>query len=130
MPPQTFLDYFVVNGFADCKVYILVYDRTALNVLYLDPRFLEREQRTMGRFVSPYHMASLVFAERGQGSTTRRTPIQQDYRSADQWAEYLANLAAMIRSPRPHLARSTANLFAQPPGGNVLVDRQYQPSWS
>lgn len=129
LPPQTFLDYFIVNGFVDCKVYILAYDQSRLNVLHLDLRTLERERRTMGRLVAPHHMATLVLAEKGPSSTTRKTPIQQDYRSESQWSEYLANLALMIRSPRPHLARSTATLFFQPPSGNILVDGEFQSAW-
>jgi hypothetical protein len=135
MPPQTFLDYFIVNQFTDCKAYTLVYENVphnpALNVFYVDLATLRQRKREMTRFVSPLPMASLIFAEKGSQSTTQHIPIQQDYRSSEQWNEYIDNLEFMLNASRPHLARSsTEKLIVEPCGGHILVNRRYQLAWS
>ena len=35
--PSWYLDYFVANGFADCKVYVCVGARAGINIYWLDP---------------------------------------------------------------------------------------------
>jgi SAM-dependent methyltransferase len=132
MPPLWYVDYFVMNRFADCRVYILVYRDPAvnefdMNVFNVDLTELKNAGRRMGRFVSPYNMVTLVFAEKDAESTDEQLPIQQDYRSAEDWDFYNANLARMLQSKRPHLACSLSEQFLmQPAPGHSYIDKDYQ----
>lgn len=126
MPPLWYVDYFVMNGFSDCRVYVLVFLQNCLNVFYVDLGEIKSTERAMGRFVSPYHMATLVMAEKGSASSTDRLPIQQDYRSSEDWKIYRHNLAKMLQSKRPHLVRSNAEQFFDAPvRGHFYVDREF-----
>lgn len=134
LPPQTMLDYFVVNRFADCKIYVTISHehplRGPINVMYLSPEEVQRRRREMGRLVSPFHMTTLAFAEMGPESTTQKVPIQQDYRTDDQWDNYFANLSSMQSSTRPHLARSNADyMFPDLTGGYIYVDQLFRLGW-
>jgi SAM-dependent methyltransferase len=132
MPPLWYVDYFVMNRFADCRVYVLVYRDPAvnefdMNVFNVDLTELKNAGRHMGRFVSPYNMVTLVFAEKDAESTAEQLPIQQDYRSAEDWDFYNANLARMLQSKRPRLACSLSEQFLmQPARGHSYIDKDYQ----
>ena len=60
-----YLDYFVANGFDDCKVYIIVYlpDGTA-NAFCVDIDCLINSRRVVRTLLSSHEMAVLVFAEK------------------------------------------------------------------
>jgi len=106
LPPLWFLDYFVVNGFVDCKVYILIYgdgpERDA-DVFTIDIDALLDPSRRVGAFVTPRMMATVVLAEKGISSTSTARPVQQHYRSSAQWETYRTNLARIKLSHRHHL---------------------------
>lgn len=111
MPPLWYVDYFVINRFADCKPYIVLYMEDENKVMfdsafYLDLDELARLGREMPRFVSPHQMVTIIFAEKGERSTVDRLPNQQDYRSADEWTEYHASLDVIRQSKRHHLLRT------------------------
>ena len=131
-PPLWYVDYFVMNRFADCRVYIVVYRETGaddvdINVFNVDLAAVKDAGRGMGRFASPYSMVTVVFAEKDAESTDERLPIQQDYRSAQDWEVYNANLARMLQSKRPHLMRSQSEQFLmQPARGHSYIDKDYQ----
>src|SRR5580700_5130217 len=132
MPPLWYVDYFVMNRFADCMVYIIVYRETAanefdMNVFNVDLTAVKNSGRNMGRFCAPYNMVTLVFAEKDAESTDERLPIQQDYRSTEDWDIYNANVERMLQSKRPHLVCSRSEQFlTQPAPGHSYVDKDYQ----
>jgi hypothetical protein len=132
MPPLWYVDYFVMNRFADCRVYIIVYRETGaddvdINVFNVDLTAVKEAGRGMGRFASPYNMVTLVFAEKDAESTDERLPIQQDYRSAQDWEVYNANVTRMLESKRPHLVCSQSEQFLmQPARGHSYIDKDYQ----
>jgi SAM-dependent methyltransferase len=132
MPPLWYVDYFVMNRFADCRVYVLVYrdagaDKFDMNVFNVDLTELKNTGRRMGRFCAPYNMVTLVFAEKDTESTDERLPIQQDYRSAEDWDVYNANLTRMLQSKRPHLISSRSDRFVMEPApGHSYIDKDYQ----
>jgi hypothetical protein len=71
-------------------------------------------------------MVTIVFAEKGENSTVDRLPNQQDYRSPEEWSEYLANLDVIRRSERHHLVRSrTERLFEPSIPGHQFIDREF-----
>jgi len=111
-PPDWFLDYFVENGFSDCKVYVCAGFAGCYTSYWLDTRYIVAERPT--RLVFPsmlWAYYTLVFAEKSAASTTDRAPTQNTYRSAEEWTRYLAQLSTINRSPRPHLARSIGRLI-------------------
>jgi hypothetical protein len=117
LPPLTWLDYFVVNGFNDAKIYITISHQHPVegpvNVFYLSVDEVRKRKRELGRLVSLYHMTCLVLAEKGDNSTTDRIPIQQDYRSEQDWEEYCDKLA----------------VFPDLSDGYIFVDQNFQLAW-
>jgi hypothetical protein len=132
MPPMWYLDYFVMNKFVDCKVYIILFleDKVRImvdNVFWVDVNRLSELRRGMDRFVSPHQMVTIVFAEKGENSTVDRLPNQQDYRSPEEWSEYLANLDVIRQSKRHQLVRSrTERLFKSSVPGHPFIDREFR----
>jgi hypothetical protein len=131
MPPLWYVDYFVMNKFIDCKVYIILFleDKIRImvdNVFWVDLDYLSVSRRGMDRFVSPHQMVTIVFAEKGENSTVDRLPNQQDYRSPEEWSEYLANLDVIRQSKRHHVVRSrTERIFKPSIPGHPFIDRQF-----
>lgn len=133
MTPMWYFDYFVTNGFADCRVYIILYfeDGDRDNVYALDLDFLRAAKRDMGRFGSPYRSTTIVFAEKGDHSTHLKLPNQQDYRSQQEWTEFLEKLdTGPMRSRRPHLVRSLSDRDRtfDPIGRHSFIDRNFRAS--
>src|SRR5262249_28318074 len=126
--PDWFLDYFVENGFSDCKVYVCAGFAGSYNSYWLDTEYIIAARP--GKFVFPvmwWSYYTLVFAEKGQTSTTHRAPTQHPYRSPEQWERYSVQLSAMNHSPRPHLARSVGMLLPRlARRGFRWVDKDFQ----
>jgi hypothetical protein len=128
-PPLTLLDYFVVNGFADCQAYVVVRDGIGgrRNVFLTDLDFYRERRQAMGCFGSLYPMAAFLFAEKGAASTAHKIPIQHHYRSGADWESFCRNLDVMRRSQRPLLMRSIDPPFvADVKGGYLYVDDQFR----
>jgi len=71
-------------------------------------------------------MVTIVFAEKGENSTADRLPNQQDYRSPEEWSEYLANLDVMRQSTRHHLVRSrTERVFEPAVPSHPFIDGEF-----
>jgi hypothetical protein len=127
LPPLWFLDYFVVNCFADCKVYILTYSsRGATNVFTIDIDALLNPARVVSAFVSARIMATIVVAEKGENSTSDRKPSQQHYRSKSEWDIYRRNLYHMKSSTRPHLVGTKGDInFFDVRGGHLFIAEDF-----
>jgi SAM-dependent methyltransferase len=127
--PDWFLDYFVENGFSDCKVYVCAGFAGAYNSYWLDTEYMASQRP--GKLVFPpmlWDYYTLVFAEKGPASTTECAPVQHPYRSPDEWTRYEARLAAINRSPRPHLARSVGMLLPRlSRRGFKWMDKTFKP---
>jgi hypothetical protein len=137
LPPLWYLDYFVVNGFTDCKVYILVspeledysdletiYNKT--NTFTIDLDCLLDSQRSVSPFVASRVMVTIVFAEKGPQSTSHATPVQQQYRSSADWQRYRENLQLIIKSPRPHIVRSLGDMsLSDVRGGHLFIANDF-----
>lgn len=127
MPPMWYVDYFVMNGFADCRVYVVVCSEHGRNVFFVSLADAHRLGVNMGFFpVKQYHSFTVVFAEKGDNSTSDRLPIQQHYRPSDEWNRYNDNLKVMLASRRPHLVRSNSDPFlADIQGGYHYINRGF-----
>jgi len=124
--PHWYLDFFVVNGFADAKIYFGTARRGQHNAFWLDAGYWAEREQGWPAFgpVGPGYV--LVFAEKGAESSTDRTPIQQHYRNAEHRRDFLQRSRAIRASQRPHLARSSGAPFMIPPPGFIYVDREYR----
>lgn len=125
--PLWLLDYFVVNKFADCKVYVVVYIPPGANAFYCDPRSQMKGSKPLINFSSPHEMVTIMIAEKGASSTSDKVPIQGEYRSDADWDVYRENLSLFALSARPHIVRSRDPLLLPDPGsGHLFVDTRYQ----
>ena len=84
-----FNDYYAINRFADCKVYLSIFqeddmEMADLNIYGFEPLVQTSSSVTFARVDPPYfpHMNShaLVIAEKGKESTWNLSPIQGQYR--------------------------------------------------
>jgi hypothetical protein len=123
-----FLDYFVENEWADCKVYVVTFVGQEMNAFYYDPKTpMDTSKGFSNNFTRYEDMATIVIAERGSASTCDRYPTQQQYRQPEDWDRYRRNLAAFSMVPRPHIVRSRSPLVLDDvPKGFLYVDRFYE----
>ena len=123
-----FLDYFVENEWADCKVYVVTGMKQQMNAFYYDPKTpMDTSKGFSNNFTRYEDMATIVIAERGSASTCDRYPTQQQYRQPEDWDRYRRNLAAFSMVPRPHIVRSRSPLVLDDvPKGFLYVDRFYE----
>jgi hypothetical protein len=129
-----YFDFFVTNGFADCKTYVCVSAGSRTNTYWLDPAFMRTaEARIRVPLLACWWRipAVLVMAEKARdpSSSPPVSPTQAHYRSEREWRRYLDNLAAIERSTRPHLARSYGRMLPRTrsprSSGFVWIDGSY-----
>lgn len=105
--PAWYFDYFVSNGFEDCKVYFLqggfVQHLYGLDVDPEDPIISDLGNADNG---SPFGV--LIIAEKGAASAWERIPSQDQYRDKVEWAAFRDSLRRIKRSNRPY------ELFSRP----------------
>jgi SAM-dependent methyltransferase len=136
--PPWYFDYFVANGFADCKVYICVGAGRSTNVYWLNPELIDEEEwRLRTPILATWWRRPFIvmLAEKSARSTATATPNQAQYRSQAEWDVYRANLATIQASPRPHVVRSIGRLLPRRRSwrsrGFTWIDDAYQahPLW-
>lgn len=130
MPPLWYQDYFTMNGFVDCKVYILMFmpDEVS-NTFTLDLNILYNSTADIyvGNFKSPYIMCTMILAEKGANSTSDVFPIQQHYRPEAQWKIYKNNLDVIMNNPRPHVSRSRSPIsFMDIKRGHLFMNQTFE----
>lgn len=109
--PAWFFDFFVVNGYADCKVYACIYRRRGITVLALDPKKISADTGAVRNIRSGNNMVGLfVIAEKGDKDSSE-APIQTHYRGEQQRAAYMDSLSRIIASPRPDMLISVNPSF-------------------
>jgi F5/8 type C domain len=107
LPPAWYYDYFVVNKFSDCMLYVLEHsDPICFYQLVVNYNAVQSvgwglienfEDRTNNLAVV------LVIAEKGNDSTWDIVPTQDAYRSEEEVKRYNSNLLAILDSTRPCL---------------------------
>jgi SAM-dependent methyltransferase len=101
LPPQWYMDYFVINDFADCKIYIIECS-DPLNFYALE---ITEDDELIPNFQSSdidNAVGVFLIAERGAASTIDRNPTQDQYRSPEEWEQYRTNLRAIRESKRKY----------------------------
>jgi SAM-dependent methyltransferase len=105
LPAPWYYDFFVVNDFADCRVCAVEWTGN-VHVFLLEPHH-NPEQKTGGGLLDNFDadetvtMTTIVFAEKGERSTSHVNPVQDAWRSADQVRDYGAVLKRILSHPRP-----------------------------
>lgn len=105
--PDWFYDYYAVNNFEDCKVYVCCFNSTdqLLNGPWDVYGFMPSKTGEVAQIPSlgPCKSAVVTIARKGYKSTNTRKPIQWSYRPEEQNKEILAARERFISSPRPFL---------------------------
>lgn len=109
--PGWFYDYFVVNKFADCKVYLASYgDNDDLRYGPWDLYYADLGVNPNGpspEAIFGNHLLVVTVAEKDSGSTSDVQPVQAQYRTKAEWVDSFSERAARIRShPRPIIGKS------------------------
>jgi hypothetical protein len=121
--PIWYYDYFCINEFSDCQVYVTVYEPNGQLTFFLGYEYTLRRRKNalIKPIVSEYPVQISVFAERDETSTWHRTPTQHVYRSDEEWDDYERTVQSFIRRGRPILMRSKgATVSRRPPPGWLL----------
>jgi SAM-dependent methyltransferase len=98
--PAFFFDFFAINRFADCKVYVCFFDPEQVHFgpfYVFEWTFFDA---TLWQFPIPKNMAAinLVIAEKGPESTSDQIPVQGQYRpSHDIYREAFQRFSTSIR---------------------------------
>jgi SAM-dependent methyltransferase len=113
--PAWFFDFFAINNFADCKVYVCLFEPTHYAMVKgpLDLFVWKDFQATLRKFpydLLPWHKAVLIYtvAEKGPDSTADRCPIQGQYRQDHE--PYVKSFNRFAASPRPLLRRKPSEM--------------------
>jgi hypothetical protein len=105
LSPSWYFDYFVINGFADCKVYIIECS-SPLNFYALEVAETDNIIENFRSCDIANAVGIFLIAERGPISTIEINPTQDQYRSAEEWMRYRANLHVMKSSERRYFILS------------------------
>jgi hypothetical protein len=109
--PSWFYDYYSINGFADCQVYLAQWDgdqvRSRWDLYHFQPvRELPEGGYALGDREGYYfpwrHAHAIVIAEKSATATVDRNPMQREYRLASDSA-YLDAAMRFFKSSRPCL---------------------------
>ena len=123
LTPLWFLDYFVVNGFTRCDVYISVRSTEGTNVLRVDPYTMThgKDSSWTPNIESQHTTHIIVIAERGLKSTHDKNPVQHQYRSEKVYKAYMKQLEIITDNAGPDLIRSDVELFVHVPPGYQYI---------
>jgi len=108
LTPPWYFDFFCVNMFSDCRVYVLEFAGAVVHAYKTLVPLLRNQQVGWGLIDNfegreDITLAVVAFAEKGTESTWSEIPIQAPYRDARRVHEYGERLAALIGNPRPWL---------------------------
>lgn len=99
--PDFFYDYYVLNQFADCKVYVAEVDSISQGELWDFYEFEGHDQYS--HFRSERIQMVVVLAEKGPFSTWDKMPVQAQYRDAHLWVPYRTGKRLIQESDRKPL---------------------------
>ncbi|MEM7621357.1 MAG: class I SAM-dependent methyltransferase [Pseudomonadota bacterium] len=121
-----FLDYFVVNKFNDCKVYICIFrDLHHWNVFTYDLEYLASSPSRLLNIETPYRTLALMLAEKSHESSWDEIPTQWQYRSDGERSIYSGKIRKFLSSKRPPLLRSNCERFVDDvPDGYLYVEME------
>lgn len=134
-PPGWFYDYFVANGYADCKTYIAAY-RTNEELLFGPWNWFSINMQENRNGPAPeadrgVHLLVLTVAEKASDSTSDKQPIQHQYRFNAKWIEeYDANELKIAASKRPFVGKAPKRYQYLTPAGVLKgTAKDTIPNW-
>src|SRR5579871_5708760 len=104
LTPPWYFDFFCVNRFSDCRIYVLEFAGAVHAYKMLVP-LLPNQQVGWG-LIDNFEgrgdtlLAVVAFAEKGAASTWNVIPVQAPYRDEARVSEYGKCLSALIKNPR------------------------------
>lgn len=102
--PDFFYDYFVLNQFTDCKVYVAEVDSQGQREMW--DFYLYEGAGNHNAFRSSRIQMTLVLAEKGPSSTWDLMPVQAQYRDDHLWEPYRQGQKRISSSSRKPLTGS------------------------
>ncbi len=106
LSPSWYFDYYVVNNFGDCKIYVGVVDD--ISRVTLDPwqvlafdRSAQHQPNAFTPSLGNKLGISIVLAEKTPGATCDTRPIQSYYRPDSQWADFVGKMSTQFGEQRP-----------------------------
>jgi hypothetical protein len=110
--PAWYFDYFILNGFDDCKVYFLQAG-TLTHVYGLEFNLADNFISDFGSagMGTPFGVA--IIAEKGLQSSWERVPSQDQYRDAVEWDQYRTNFDRVRKCARQY------EIFASPSSADL-----------
>jgi len=112
--PDLFYDFFTLNNFKDCKVYIAD-GYTIDQAIDWDMYFYDKPT-DYAHFISPRMQMVIVIAERQASTTSHKIPIQYQYRTPEYDAtEYKVSRDSSDASARPILKGTDSDFFERHP---------------
>ena len=96
-----FLDYYIINNFADCKTYVALFDDFDGQWIFLHWQPMYNDNYCYSELLADKKVLVLVVAEKGENSTWEKSPIQTHYRADEEKALYIEGAKRFGRSPRP-----------------------------
>ena len=110
--PAWYFDFFVINDFADCKLYMIQSGApTHIYGLSVDPADPFTTDLGSAGIGVPFGVA--IIAEKRPQSSWDRVPSQDQYRAAAEWVAFRANLDRMQNSQRQF------EIFASPSAADL-----------
>lgn len=100
--PAWYMDFFVINGYDDCKVHIFEHGASITHGYGLVPVMNDPFIADYGGRISTNPSSVVIIAEKGISSTSDRIPSQDQYRSEQEWRDYRVNLRRILSNPRPY----------------------------
>jgi SAM-dependent methyltransferase len=125
LTPIWFYDYFCINGFRDCQVYVTVYEPDGQLTFLLSDEYTTRQfsDGFIKPIISEYPLQISIFAERDAKSTWNKTPTQHVYRSSAEWLIYEKGVRNFIGRGRPPLLLSLGSKISKRPAPGWLLCR-------
>jgi hypothetical protein len=115
--PGWFFDFFVVNGYADCRVYVCIFaEDGAVTVLALDSGLIAANISTIHTVQSEKPLGLFIIAEKSTKPDPQQVPIQLHYQTKEQRSRYMERMAAMV-GRRPDMLFSKRPFQTQVPDG-------------
>ena len=116
--PGWFYDYYVVNGFLDCKIYLMSYGGRHDDLIYgpWNLYYVNLDANPNGappETTHDNHLIVVSIAEKGSTSTCDVQPIQAQYRTKIEWVDdFKAKSAQVKKHPRPLLEAGSQDYHA------------------
>src|SRR5262249_40514609 len=107
VPPPWYFDFFVVNQFDDCKIYVVEDANGQVHIFKTLVTFNSVQQTGWG-LIDNFEPAGdnitsiVAFAEKGTHSTWNVSPVQDAWRNAEQVKSYNDSLKRLLQHPRPY----------------------------